>query len=143
MSAAVERRHWHFTGSVQGVGFRYRAQYAAQLLDLTGWVENNWDGTVDLEAQGSAAQLDRLVPTITGTSHWIHIETFTCKSIPPDPAERSFRVRCCLNFGGREPPLTGFRRSSPPGELDAKRPEGRFPAARLKICRERHLHHPA
>ena len=46
---------------VQGVGFRYRAQYAAQLLDLTGWVENNWDGTVDLEAQGSAAQLDRLV----------------------------------------------------------------------------------
>lgn len=86
-------RHWHFTGSVQGVGFRYRAQYAAQLLDLTGWVENNWDGTVDLEAQGSAAQLDRLVPTITGTSHWIHIETFTCKSIPPDPAERSFRVR--------------------------------------------------
>ena len=65
MSAAVERRHWHFTGSVQGVGFRYRAQYAAQLLDLTGWVENNWDGTVDLEAQGSAAQLDRLVPTIT------------------------------------------------------------------------------
>ena len=25
-------------------------------------------------------------------------------------------VRCCLNFGGREPPLTGFRRSSPPGE---------------------------
>lgn len=87
MSAAVERRHWHFTGSVQGVGFRYRAQYAAQLLDLTGWVENNWDGTVDLEAQGSAAQLDRLVPTITGTSHWIHIETFTCKSIPPDPAE--------------------------------------------------------
>ena len=56
-------------------------------------MENNWDGTVDLEAQGSAAQLDRLVPTITGTSHWIHIETFTCKSIPPDPAERSFRVR--------------------------------------------------
>lgn len=93
MSAAVERRHWHFTGSVQGVGFRYRAQYAAQLLDLTGWVENNWDGTVDLEAQGPAAQLNRLVPTITGTSHWIHIETFTCKSILPDPAERSFRVR--------------------------------------------------
>ena len=33
------------------------------------------------------------LPTITGTSHWIHIETFTCKFIPPDPAERSFRVR--------------------------------------------------
>lgn len=52
MSAAVERRHWHFTGSVQGVGFRYRAQYAAQLLDLTGWVENNWDGTVGPRSPG-------------------------------------------------------------------------------------------
>ena len=29
------------------------------------------------------------------------------------------------------------------GYLDVKRPEGRFPAARLKICRERHLHRPA
>ena len=87
------RRRYSIEGQVQGVGFRYRARYAAQSLELTGWVENNWDGTVDLEAQGPTAQLDRLVPTITGTSHWIHIETFTCKSIPPDPAERSFRVR--------------------------------------------------
>ena len=87
------RRHFSISGQVQGVGFRYRARYAAQALELTGWVENNWNGTVDLEAQGPTAQLDRLVPTITGTSHWIHIETFTCKSIPPDPAERSFRVR--------------------------------------------------
>ena len=38
MSAAPERRHWRFTGQVQGVGFRYRAQYAAQRLGLTGWV---------------------------------------------------------------------------------------------------------
>ena len=93
MSTAIERRHWHFTGSVQGVGFRYRAQYAAQLLELTGWVENNWDGTVDLEAQGPAAQLDRLVATITGTSHWIHIETSSCRVISPDSSERYFRVR--------------------------------------------------
>ncbi len=91
MSAAVERRHWHFTGSVQGVGLRYRAQYAAQLLDLTG---GRTTGTAQWTWKPRvAAQLDCLVPTITGTSHWIHIETFTCKSIPPDPAERSFRVR--------------------------------------------------
>ena len=42
MSAAVERRHWHFTGSVQGVGFRYRAQYAAQLLDLMDYISNSF-----------------------------------------------------------------------------------------------------
>ena len=40
------------TGQVQGVGFRYRARYAAQTLDLTGWVENEDDGSVTLEVQG-------------------------------------------------------------------------------------------
>lgn len=84
MSAAVERRHWHFTGSVQGVGFRYRAQYAAQLLDLTGWVENNWDGTVDLEAQGPAASWTAWCPPLpepaTGS---------TLKPLPANPSPRT------------------------------------------------------
>ena len=64
MSAAVERRHWHFTGSVQGVGFRYRAQYAAQLLDLTGWVENEDDGSVTLEVQGDPDKFPELFAMI-------------------------------------------------------------------------------
>lgn len=41
-----------FYGSVQGVGFRYRAKYAADGLGLTGWVENEWDDTVRMEVQG-------------------------------------------------------------------------------------------
>ena len=34
------------------MGFRYRARYAAQTLDLTGWVQNEDDGSVTLEVQG-------------------------------------------------------------------------------------------
>ena len=34
------RRRYSIEGQVQGVGFRYRARYAAQTLELTGWVEN-------------------------------------------------------------------------------------------------------
>ena len=45
------RRRWRFTGTVQGVGFRYYARAAALHLGLTGWVANNWDGSVTLEAQ--------------------------------------------------------------------------------------------
>ncbi|MDD6320935.1 MAG: acylphosphatase [Oscillospiraceae bacterium] len=93
MSAEMQRRRWQFTGTVQGVGFRYRAQYAASLLGLTGWVENNWDGSVTLEAQGTPENLDRLVPTITKTSQWIHIESFRCTPQPVIANERSFRVR--------------------------------------------------
>ena len=34
------RERIRFYGRVQGVGFRYRAVYAARDLDCTGWVEN-------------------------------------------------------------------------------------------------------
>ena len=37
------RRRYVVSGRVQGVGFRYRARYAAGQLGLTGWVENKED----------------------------------------------------------------------------------------------------
>lgn len=42
------RYHVIFYGQVQGVGFRYRAYYAAYQLGLTGWVRNCWDETAVL-----------------------------------------------------------------------------------------------
>ena len=49
------RRRMTFYGRVQGVGFRYTAKHLARSLGLTGWVENQWDGTVLLEVQGREA----------------------------------------------------------------------------------------
>lgn len=57
----IVRKQYTFTGRVQGVGFRYSAQYLAQGLGVTGWVKNEWNGTVIMEAQGEKEQLDRLV----------------------------------------------------------------------------------
>lgn len=62
------RRRWRFTGTVQGVGFRYYARAAALHLGLTGWVANNWDGSVTLEAQGERAALDALVPSLSAAT---------------------------------------------------------------------------
>lgn len=45
-------------GRVQGVNFRYYATRAAQRLDLTGWVANRWDGTVETVAEGPREALD-------------------------------------------------------------------------------------
>lgn len=87
------RRHYRFSGRVQGVGFRYRAQYTAQHLGLTGWVENNWDGTVEMEVQGPEAAVDKVVTTLTATSRWIMIEDIQSYDMPPQPGEHSFRVR--------------------------------------------------
>lgn len=88
----VIRRHYRFTGRVQGVGFRYRAQYTAQHLGLTGWVRNNFDDSVELEAQGPREAVKRLVPTLTATSRWIMIEDMTVTELPVVENERSFRV---------------------------------------------------
>ena len=58
---SIIRRHYVFTGRVQGVGFRYNAKYAADTLGVTGWVRNEWDGTVTMEAQGLEESIDRLL----------------------------------------------------------------------------------
>ena len=47
------RKHFYFSGRVQGVGFRYRSYYIAQSMGLTGWVKNLWDDRVEMEVQGT------------------------------------------------------------------------------------------
>ena len=53
MNTNIIRKHFFFKGRVQGVGFRYRAQNAASLYSVTGWVKNLYDGSVEMEAQGT------------------------------------------------------------------------------------------
>ena len=86
------RRRYSIEGQVQGVGFRYRARYAAQTLELTGWVQNEDDGSVTLEVPGSEAQFPQLFDMIQ-KSDYIQITGIREKDLPPDPWERGFSVR--------------------------------------------------
>jgi acylphosphatase len=45
-------KHVIFFGRVQGVGFRYTARRIAERYNLTGWVKNLPDGTVEGVFQG-------------------------------------------------------------------------------------------
>lgn len=58
------RRHYVFSGYVQGVGFRYAASHTAQHLGVTGWVRNQYDGTVEMEAEGTPADLNELIAAL-------------------------------------------------------------------------------
>ena len=84
------RRHYEFHGIVQGVGFRWRAQQAAKLYGLTGWVRNEWDGTVTMELQGVPPLLDKVILILENSRH-IQIDRIEVRDLPPDPEERSFR----------------------------------------------------
>ncbi|MCR4832531.1 MAG: acylphosphatase [Butyrivibrio sp.] len=86
------RRRYVFKGNVQGVGFRYRANYAAQGLGVTGFVYNEWDGSVVMEAQGSEDMLNRLL-TLINQGSYISIDWIDTTDLPVDEDERSFSIR--------------------------------------------------
>jgi acylphosphatase len=48
-------------GDVQGVGFRYATLETARRLGLTGWVRNDFDGSVEVIAEGSRVDLEALL----------------------------------------------------------------------------------
>lgn len=50
-----------YEGRVQGVGFRFTAVRLAQELDVTGYVKNEFDGSVSMVAEGSEDQLMALL----------------------------------------------------------------------------------
>jgi acylphosphatase len=50
--------HVYFSGTVQGVGFRYTTKRIADRLGVTGWVRNLSDGRVELVAQGADDTLE-------------------------------------------------------------------------------------
>ena len=79
-----------FYGSVQGVGFRWRARNAADHFGCTGWARNEWNGTVSMEIQGDEDAIDSVILTIEkGT--YVRIENMDVRIIPLLPDERGFR----------------------------------------------------
>ncbi|MBQ7487087.1 MAG: acylphosphatase [Clostridia bacterium] len=86
------RKHFVFSGDVQGVGFRYRAHYAAQMADLTGWVMNRWDGAVEMEVQGPAAEIERMIERIAAGTY-VFIADRQEWEMPTDEEESGFHVR--------------------------------------------------
>lgn len=75
------RKHIIFYGSVQGVGFRWRAKNAAEHYSCTGWVRNEWDGSVSMEIQGTEEAIESVILAIEkGT--FVRIENMDMRDIP-------------------------------------------------------------
>ena len=85
------RRRIVFSGYVQGVGFRGRAHKAAELYGCTGWVRNDWDGTVTMEIQGTEEQIDAVILAIE-RGRYVRIENMDSRTLPVDGNESGFRT---------------------------------------------------
>ena len=91
MNESIVRKHIYFSGDVQGVGFRFRSYYIAQSLRLTGWVENLWDGRVEMEVQGSESAIQELLARIR-QQRWIDITDLEMSEMPC-VEESGFHIR--------------------------------------------------
>ena len=92
MREEIKRKHLTFYGDVQGVGFRYRARHAAGLAGATGWVRNEFDGSVTMEVQGTENQIDQVV-ALVAEGRYVQIDRMEVKTIPLEENETGFRSR--------------------------------------------------
>ncbi|WP_027410744.1 acylphosphatase [Anoxybacillus tepidamans] len=79
-------------GRVQGVGFRYYVQHEALKWDVTGWVKNNEDGTVELEVQGSDERLQMFLDKIHQGPPFAKVAKLETEYIAPILNEGKFRI---------------------------------------------------
>jgi acylphosphatase len=70
MAAKRNARRWFVRGRVQGVGYRYFAQRAAESLGVTGYVRNLDDGRVEVYAVGPEKKLSELAGMLYQGPRW-------------------------------------------------------------------------
>jgi acylphosphatase len=73
------RKSVHFSGRVQGVGFRYTGRNIAQQYKVTGYVRNLPDGRVELVMEGAEreanAVLEEIRRKMSGFIRGVTVET--------------------------------------------------------------------
>ena len=84
-------KHIIFTGHVQGVGFRFTAYNIAHRYQLTGFVRNLPDGTVEMLAQGRPEDIDDCIRNIK-ESFIGYMREAGIQEIPPDPKYTDFKI---------------------------------------------------
>jgi len=60
----MKAAHVFFSGTVQGVGFRYSCRQVAMGFDVTGWVRNVDDGRVELWVQGEPEEVKEFLKAV-------------------------------------------------------------------------------
>ena len=84
-------KHVIFKGTVQGVGFRYTTMDVARRYDVTGFVRNLPDGTVEMLVQGPPQEIDNCLEDIQGNFAGYIRET-QIEQVPWSDQYNDFRI---------------------------------------------------
>ncbi|MFW6061333.1 MAG: acylphosphatase [Planctomycetota bacterium] len=89
---AREQRVVTYKGNVQGVGFRYTTNRVAGGYDVTGYVRNQPDGTVEVLAEGDSGEIDAFLSELERRMGY-HIRDRQQRSAPPSDRYGQFGVK--------------------------------------------------
>jgi acylphosphatase len=80
-------------GRVQGVGFRYFAQAAADQLGIRGYARNLASGEVEIRAEGEAAALIRFKEELSRGPRMGRVSEIVEEDLPATGSYTSFLIR--------------------------------------------------
>jgi len=85
-------RRFVVRGRVQGVGFRWYVEREAQVLGISGWVRNNFDGSVEVLAAGTGEQLAALSQRLQAGPRAARVDQVEESEAVPVKDLRNFRI---------------------------------------------------
>ncbi|HEX7063988.1 MAG TPA: acylphosphatase [Bacillales bacterium] len=89
----MKRYHIRVHGRVQGVGFRFHTQQHAVRHSIKGWVKNNADGTVEIDAEGEDHDMDRFIRELKKGSMNANVTNVEFKEYPETGTHHSFQIQ--------------------------------------------------
>lgn len=85
--------HIFIYGRVHGVGFRFFTLEKAKEIGLKGWVQNNYDGSVEIMIQGEEEKLDLFVSEIEMGNELSIIEFIDIRQIYEEKEYKHFEIK--------------------------------------------------
>lgn len=88
------RKHIVVHGRVQGVGFRYITSSIAVRCHVTGWVRNEYDGTVTIEVQGAEHRVALFIEQVSEGNRFARVDHLDITDLPlvNTSKETSFQI---------------------------------------------------
>ncbi|QPC85270.1 acylphosphatase [Phototrophicus methaneseepsis] len=91
-----QRLHAIVHGRVQGVSYRFFTKQMADTLDVTGYIYNQPDGTVEVVAEGVPQELERLLTFLYEGSPAAQVERVDFEYTQPTGEYLAFTIRFIL-----------------------------------------------
>jgi acylphosphatase len=89
---SIEASRYIVRGRVQGVGFRWFVEREAHTLGIAGWVRNNHDGSVEVQAQGTRDQLSGLHARLREGPRAARVDSVDVQDAKVHDGLNSFRI---------------------------------------------------